>query len=196
MAKCLKYLHHTTLCDYMFGIFMVAWFFARHVLFLLVCWSVWAHSPIYTPYACFTGTGPVANLTGPFDLPEGFSTLRYMVEPLWKSDGLVCFNATVSNTFLASLLFLQALTLIWFSMIIGVAAKVIRGGSAEDSRSGDEEEEDGPEEDEASQEGDEVVAEVEKRRRTLSNGGSISHLGSSAERKELLGRIGCEKQVE
>ncbi|KAK3364522.1 longevity assurance proteins LAG1/LAC1 [Lasiosphaeria hispida] len=203
-AKCLKYLGYSTICDYMFGIFMVSWFAARHVLYLVVCYSVWTSTFDGLPVGCFSG--PAHNLTGPFDVPPEKSSI-YLLEPLWTSDGLVCYNDTAKWWFLSLLLFLQALTIMWFSLIIRVAVKVLKGEAADDIRSDDEADEEDEDEfvyEEAQPLEQEVgVDEIDlknwerrtgvKRQAPTATGVSLP---GHSDRKELLGRIGCEKQVE
>ncbi|KAL2023003.1 hypothetical protein VTK56DRAFT_4218 [Thermocarpiscus australiensis] len=204
-AKCLKYLGYSTLCDCMFGVFMVSWFVARHVLYLMVCYSVWAHTPQIMPVGCFRG--PKDNLTGPFEPPADKGRF-YLLEPLWDAEGLVCYDETVKWSFLSLLLFLQCLTIMWFSLIIRVAIKVLRGDGAEDSRSDDEAGEQEDEDDFVYEEAQPLEEEVgvdeidlknwERRtgvKRLASTATGVSLPGHS-DRKELLGRIGCEKQVE
>lgn len=114
------------------------------------------------------------------------------------------------------LLFLQALTIMWFSLIIRVALRVLRGEGADDTRSDDEGCEDVDAEDdedetefvyeEAQALAEEVgVDELDlknwaERRRAGNGVGGVTATGVSlpghSDRKELLGRIGCEKQVE
>lgn len=205
VAKCLKYLGFKTLCDVAFGVFMLAWFFARHVLYVAVCYSVWAHTPVLVPYACFSGSN--ADLAGPFDPPESRG-LMYLLDPLLSHDKLVCYNNTVKWCFLSALLFLQGITLFWFGMIIKVAVGVLKGQGAEDSRSGDEMEDGEESEDELEEEVAPLEEEVgvegidlkgwEKRsgvKRATAASSGVSLPGHS-DRKELLGRIGCEKQVD
>ncbi|KAJ3499052.1 hypothetical protein NLG97_g627 [Lecanicillium saksenae] len=197
-AKCLKYSGFTTACDYAFGLFMVSWFVARHVIYIMVCWSVYAHTPEIMPSGCFTGTN--SNLVGPQQPPEG---LGYLLEPFYNSTGRVCYNETVKWAFLAPLLVLQLITIVWFTMIIRVAIKVLRGDGAEDSRSDDEEEEEEEEfiYEEALEEdvGVEALDFKNWERRSgikrQANSSGVSLPGHS-DRKELLGRIGCEKQVD
>jgi acyl-CoA-dependent ceramide synthase len=43
--KCLKYLKLQTLCDIIFGVFVVSSVFCRHIALGMVCWSVYAHTP-------------------------------------------------------------------------------------------------------------------------------------------------------
>lgn len=207
IAKCLKYLGYHTICDVMFGVFMTSWLVARHFLYLAVCYSVWAHTPVIMPNGCFRG--PRENLTGPFEPPtdKGFS---YLLEPLWDSEGTFCYNETVKWSFLSMLLFLQGLTIMWFAMIIRVAVKVLKGAPAEDVRSddeGDAEEVEGEADEEFDYEEaleEEVgVEEIDLKnweRRTGVKRQSPTTTGVSlpghSDRKELLGRIGCEKQVE
>ncbi|KAG7291416.1 hypothetical protein NEMBOFW57_001435 [Staphylotrichum longicolle] len=209
VAKCLKYLGYHTICDVMFGVFMVSWLVARHFLYLAVCYSVWAHTPETMPTGCFKNTK--GQVTGPFEAPtdQGFG---YLLEPLWDSEGLFCYNETVKWSFLSMLLFLQCLTIMWFSMIIRVAVKVLKGAPAEDVRSDDEggeAEGEGEDEDEFVYEEaqpleEEVgVEEIDLKnweRRTgvkrQASGTTGVSLPGHSDRKELLGRIGCEKQVE
>lgn len=196
---------YNTLCDYMFGVFMVSWFVARHVLYIMVCYSVWAQTPDIMTTGCYSG--PDNNLQGPFDVPSDSGSL-YLLEPLWNSEGLVCYNQTVKWSFLSMLLFLQALTIMWFSMIIRIAINVLRGNPAEDTRSDDEaddlEDEDEVVYEEAQPLEEEVgVEEIDLKnwerrtgvKRTAAAATGVSLPGHS-DRKELLGRIGCEKQVD
>ncbi|KAH6980990.1 TLC domain-containing protein [Ilyonectria sp. MPI-CAGE-AT-0026] len=202
LAKCLKYCGFQTLCDAMFGLFVISWFVCRHVLYLTACWSVYAQSTKITGNVCFHGDNE--NRVGPFDTPPGHS---YMLQPFMDTSGLLCFNDTVKWTFLAPLLFLQVLTLIWFTMIIRVVIKVLKGGVSDDVRS-DGEEDEGEEEDEFIYEEAQPLEEevgVEdldlrnwERRHGLRKQASSSgvSLPGHSDRKELLGRIGCEKQVD
>ncbi|KAK2594729.1 Sphingosine N-acyltransferase lag1 [Conoideocrella luteorostrata] len=201
MAKCLKYAGYNTICDIMFGVFMTSWLLARHVLYLAVCWSVYSHTPEIMPAGCFRGTNE--HLIGPEAPPPG---LMWLIEPYISSTGRVCYNETVKWAFLAPLLALQGITIVWFTMIVRVAMKVLRGDGAEDSRSDDEaveEEEDEYIYEEAELLEEEVGAdEIDLRgwerrsgvKRQASSSG-VSLPGHS-DRKELLGRIGCEKQVD
>lgn len=212
IAKCLKYLGYHTICDVMFGVFMLSWLIARHFLYLAVCYSVWAHTPEIMPTGCFRG-GSDAALAGPFD-PPADKGITYLLEPLWDSEGVFCYNETVKWSFLSMLLFLQCLTIMWFSMILRVAVKVVKGAPAEDVRSDDEGEEGevegGDDEDdefvyeEAQPLEEEVgVEEIDlknwERRTGVKRQGPTTtgvSLPGHSDRKELLGRIGCEKQVE
>lgn len=106
------------------------------------------------------------------------------------------------------LFFLQILTVMWFYLIIRVAIKVIKGGSAEDTRSDDEADDlEDPDEyvyEEAQPLEEEVGAdEIDLKsweRRVARGKRSTTATGVSlpghSDRKELLGRIGCEKQVD
>ncbi|KAK4244211.1 TLC domain-containing protein [Corynascus novoguineensis] len=212
IAKCLKYLGYHTICDVMFGVFMLSWLIARHFLYLAVCYSVWAHTPEIMPTGCFRG-GSDATFAGPFD-PPADKGITYLLEPLWDSEGVFCYNETVKWSFLSMLLFLQCLTIMWFSMILRVAVKVVKGAPAEDVRSDDEGEEGevegGDDEDdefvyeEAQPLEEEVgVEEIDlknwERRTGVKRQGPTTtgvSLPGHSDRKELLGRIGCEKQVE
>ncbi|KAF7301312.1 Longevity-assurance protein [Mycena indigotica] len=46
IAKMARYMEaRQIICDSLFGIFVVSWFFTRHVLFMLVIWSLWSEAP-------------------------------------------------------------------------------------------------------------------------------------------------------
>ena len=209
-AKVLKYLQFQLACDIAFGVFMVVWFVARHVLYLLVCYSVYRHIPEEINYGCYWG--PSSDLRGPIDPPD---VINHLVQPFRYPEGLVCWNNKIQWMFLSTLLTLQVLLLIWFGMIVKVACKVLRGGDAEDSRSDGEE----PEEDEKSDdlgvkdgydEADSIgISSLEEEvgvdainlgsrkisptRRFRKVGGTSSGVTMPSDRKELLGRIGCDK---
>ncbi|KAI3548978.1 TLC domain-containing protein [Colletotrichum abscissum] len=201
LAKCLKYVGLNTLCDFMFGAFVLSWLIARHVFYLMVCWSIHTHIPEEIPDSCYTGQAP--NLVGPLPIPEGKS---WMLEPFYKSDGIVCWDSTIRWAFLIPLLALQLITIGWFFMILRVVNKVLRGGNAEDVRSDDElegeEEGDYVYEEEVALEEEVGVEDIDlkswERRTGIKRQASSSgvSLPGHSDRKELLGRIGCEKQVD
>jgi acyl-CoA-dependent ceramide synthase len=198
----LKYLGFTTACDVAFGVFLVTWFLARHVSYLTVVWSVPHYSPSVWQYGCYDSTTGVR-----VSEDGGSAILANVLQPFNDPNGLVCWNSTLRNCFLGLLLGLQVLTLIWFAMILRVAWGVISGKAAEDIRSDDEED-------------DEIEIDLEdaisirealeaapkprtaspalagssrgRRTRGTARTSAISIPGHG-DRKELLGRIGCDK---
>lgn len=211
-AKCLKYMGFTWICDVVFGIFMVTWILARHVFYLMICWSVYADPPQIIQSGCYCGES--GNITGPFPAPDGFG---HLFEPFRNPEGTVCWNDKIKWGFLSALLFLQAITIMWFFMIARVAIKVLKGGSADDVRSDDEEECEDDEYDEKvfntseklneralSPYEEEVGVEsinlkgrtsnASRYRKSTSTSSGVSIAGHS-DRKDLLGRIGCDKGV-
>ncbi|KAI1439213.1 longevity-assurance protein [Xylaria sp. CBS 124048] len=205
LAKCLKYLGYTTICDVLFGVFMVTWLVTRHVFYLMICWSVYTDLPRMMPTSCYQGAGD--NVQGPFPVPDGWS---YLLEPFRSPDGLVCVTDAINTGFLTYLLVLQAIMIPWSLSIVRVAIRVLSGKSAEDVRSDDEAEEEekekaaGESNNESKQlvekevEADAIDFEVWKRRNSVkdtarSSGASLSR---HSDRKELLNRIGCERQIE
>jgi very-long-chain ceramide synthase len=191
----------TTLCDVMFGVFMVSWFLARHVFYLMTCWSIYVDVSNIIPYGCWKGGA--SDLVGPFPIPEEWSYL----EPFTSPSGTICFTPEMKWGFLFCLLALQVITIMWFFMIIQVAIRVLSGSGADDVRSDDEDGEEEEEEEFEYEEAEPLEEEVgveaidlknwERRtgvKRTATSSG-VSLPGHS-DRKELLGRIGCEKQVE
>lgn len=210
LAKCSKYLGYTLLPDILFVIFMASWVFARHICYLMVCWSVYADIPATISYGCYRGKN--GSITGPFPAPDRFG---HLFEPFRDPEGLVCWNDTIKWGFLSALLFLQGIIIMWFVMILRVAIRVISGGQADDVRSDDEEDEEEILEekilgtieqlDEEPQPYEEEVgveainlkgrtSNASRYRKGASSASGVSIPGHS-DRKELLGRIGCDKGV-
>ena len=213
----LKYMNFRMACDIAFGVFLVVWFIARQVLYLLVCYSVYAHIPLEITYGCYWGSA--SNLQGPISPPDLFS---HLIQPFRDPEGLICWDNKIKWAFLSVLIALQVILLMWFGMILRVAYKVLRGGEAEDSRSDDELEEgndergsDSPEKEEnmSNEQGELLAIEVSRpleeevdveainlsssrkisSRRFRKGGGTASGVTIPSDRKELLGRIGCDK---
>ncbi|KAK3328653.1 TLC domain-containing protein [Cercophora scortea] len=201
LAKCLKYLGFTTLCDVMFGVFIVMWLLARHAFFLMTCWSVYTDIPRLISSACYKGTGD--NLQGPLPVPDDWS---HLFTPFSDPEGLVCWNDNIMYGFLTCLLFLQGIMIMWFGLIARVAINVLKGKPADDVRSDDEgedEEEEEYEYEEAEPLEEEVGVEAidlkgwERRTRVERTASSTSvSLPGHSDRKEFLNRIGCEKQID
>jgi acyl-CoA-dependent ceramide synthase len=196
---------------------MVTWVAARHITYLMICWSVYSDIPATILYGCYRGKNGA--LTGPFPPPNRFA---HLLEPFRDPEGVVCWNDGIKWGFLSALLFLQGLTIMWFMMILRVAISVLKGGQADDVRSddeGEEEEEDEEEEelidnkilrtiaqlDEEPQPYEEEVGveainlkgrtpNMSRYRKGATSASGVSLPGHS-DRKELLGRIGCDKGV-
>lgn len=181
---------------------MASWVSARHIVYTMVCWSVYKDIPEIIPYGCYTG--PDGAREGPTEMPSGFYAFA---EPFFNYGGRVCWNNTIKWAFLLPLLALQVMNAIWFTFIIRVAIKVIRGEGAEDTRSDDEGDEEEEEEDFVYEEAQPLEEDVGvesldlkswERRSGIKKQASSSgvSLPGHSDRKELLGRIGCEKQVD
>lgn len=182
----------------MFGLFMVTWFVSRHVFYPLICWSVYSDIPRLISPACYRGTAD--DLQGPFPVPDGWS---HLLEPFRDPSGIVCWSKNIDFGFLSYLVLLQVIMIMWFALIVRVAVRVLKGSNAEDVRSDSEMEEESVEHIELNPIEEEVGVEDinlkqwERRtnamRSTASTGISLS---SPSDRKELLNRIGCEKQID
>ncbi|KAJ6788098.1 hypothetical protein PWT90_05051 [Aphanocladium album] len=202
LAKCLKYLGFGVICDVIFGGFIVSWIFARHLLYVFTCWSIYTDFPRIQKASCYHG--PADNLQGPFVVPTtGWS---HLVEPFLQPEGTVCLNNNIMYAFLSFLLFLQVMMIIWLLFIVKIVVRIFQGKPADDVRSNSEAEE---EEDEVTdaESGRPRYPEEEVDGESLnwsaratatkskSPGGSL-HFRGRSDRKELLNRIGCEKQIE
>ncbi|KAE8350000.1 TLC domain-containing protein [Aspergillus coremiiformis] len=200
LAKCLKYLGHTTICDILFGGFIISWLIARHLLFLKACWSIYFDSSRIIAPGCYRGTAEA--LEGPFPVPSDWS---HLIEPFRNPAGTVCWNQNIIYGFLSFLLCLQVMMLLWFTIIVRIALRIVQGNRAEDLRSeGEEDEQDEKEEEherapplgkEVSENGigwKEWEHYVDKGAAT----GSGARFPSHRARKELLNRIGCDKHID
>lgn len=217
----LKYAGYQTACDVMFGVFIVTWFIARHVLYLMVCWSIYTDLPATIPYGCHS------SITGEqISFQKGHGFWSNMLQPYVNPGGQVCYDDKFMWTFLILLLFLQGITIMWFGMIMRVLWRVLKGEGADDSRSDDEaeDEEEIPANEAAtlplkrkhsgrahvSHQQLNAAAPIEetvgvegirlrqkgprqKQWKSAAHAGPLSIAGS--DRKELLGRIGCDKPM-
>lgn len=188
--------------DILFAVFVTVWLITRHVFFLMTCWSVYSDLPRLITSACYSGSAD--NLKGPLAVPDDWS---HLLEPFRDSTGIVCFNDNIMLGFLYCLLILQVMMLIWSAFIVRVAVRVLQGHSAEDIRSDDEGEEDVEDDELEIEEGHPLEEEVGveainlkgwERRNSVKRAGSSSGitLPRHSDPKELLNRIGCEKQID
>ena len=138
--------------------------------------------------------------------PRKLSKWRYF-NPFFDQKGTICLDRNIKSIFLGLLLMLQVLSIVWFGMIIRVAFNMLKGKDANDTRSGDEDEDEGEEDEEEEEETCEVRAngkpsqpingkalasgsEAPPRQTGLFQRGGIRVPGSR-DRKELIGRVGC-----
>jgi hypothetical protein len=225
-AKMLNYLAYSLACDIAFGIFLVAWFFSRHVAYMLVVHSIIKHVPEEMKVGCYESTtGKLVSSDG------GNAVFANVLQPFNDPNGLVCYNSRIQYIFLSLLLGLQVLTLIWFAMVLRVAYAVLTGKNAADSRSDDEAE---SEEETIEESEDESIDEKTRISDVESSSGEAPAVGEASsskgkgravkgrsespasvsaassrprrsgrttgislpghgDRKDLLGRIGCDK---
>ena len=194
----LKYLHYEAAANVTFGIFLATWLIARHGIYVYLCWSIYRDVPRVMPFACYSGDTMKLETD-----PRKLNRWRYL-DPFFDQKGTICLDRNIKLIFLGLLLMLQVLSVIWFGMIIKVALSVLKGKGASDTRSGDEDE---GEEDEEQEETCEVRAngkptqsangkakasgsERPSRQTGLFQRGGIRVPGSR-DRKELIGRVGC-----
>lgn len=201
LAKMLKYLHFEAACNTMFGIFLTTWLVARHGIYVKLCWSIYRDVPRVMPFACYSGETMELETD-----PSKLSRWRYF-DPFFDQKGTICLDRNVKSIFLGLLLMLQVLSIVWFGMIIKVALSMLNGEGANDTRSGDEDE--GGEDEEEEEDEEECEArsngkptqsangkakasgsEAPSRQTGLFQRGGIRVPGSR-DRKELIGRVGC-----
>jgi len=179
-------------------------------MYLQLCFDIYRDvpGPDTMLYGCYSGkTNELLT-----DIPAQPDYFAHLFWPFQDLDGVICLNTEVKWLFLGMLGFLQVLSMIWFGMIIKIVVGILMGGNAEDTRS------DGEEDEEADME---IEPDVERKQRPMDvtdlnicvSGNSASEvekgpvvlspkprptstrrrLMAAENRKELLGRIGCEK---
>lgn len=161
------------------------------------------------PFACYRGATEKLET----DTSKLESRWRY-AEPFLDQRGTICLDENVKAVFLGLLLMLQVLSIVWFVMIIKVALSLVKGEGASDTRSSDEEESGDEQEEEEMLKG--TIKSQEdilsgKPGHTTSNGkarasgsdtppprqtglfqrGAAIRVPGSRDRKELIGRVGC-----
>ncbi|KAK9450846.1 TLC domain-containing protein [Limtongia smithiae] len=152
-AKLLKYLGFQRLCDVMFGIFLISWIYCRHVLYNKIVLSAMFDAHRLIEYKCFFS--PLTDV-----ISVGAPALQTnKTDSSLDASGEQCFSELVQYAFVALLLALQVMAIIWLYMIVRVAIKVVTGVGADDTRSDDEDDED---ERETELEDDEDLNEDEK----------------------------------
>ncbi|WEW55537.1 TRAM superfamily transporter protein [Emydomyces testavorans] len=204
-AKMLKYLNYEQLCTVAFAVFLATWFIARHVIYMMLWWSIHRNVPDALPFGCYSGA------TGQKLVDVNPNSWEALIYPFQNINGPICMSPRIKWAFLALLLFLQVLSLIWFGMILRVAINVLRTGSAaEDTRSDDEDEESTDRKKSVRRgipNGQDYYNHADNAwsKSVAVNGSSQSHpvrirtargrvtLSDQNDRKALLGRIGCDK---
>jgi acyl-CoA-dependent ceramide synthase len=156
IAKLLKYLGYSTICDYAFGLFLVGWIAGRHGAYNMITYSVITDSLRVIKPGCYSIP------SGKFLEGQEISTDIVRNTFTFKTD-VVCFSKPVQRCFIVLLVGLQIITLVWLYMILKVAYRVVTGAGADDTRSEDEADDD-----------DEEVDEIEEKTRQLSNGGAVA----------------------
>ena len=173
-------------------------------------------APEITLFGCYSATdGSVITDDG------GTAILKNIFQPYLDPGGVICHNEKIRPVFLALLLMLQVITIIWFGMILRIAYRVLSGkGGAEDTRSEDEcedelqdltlkcsgdlhersfgqtcSQEPPPIEEDADVESLHLTRHSNPKRQYRKPSGRATGISISGhgDKKELLGRIGCDK---
>ncbi|EGX49345.1 sphingosine N-acyltransferase lag1 [Orbilia oligospora] len=176
-AKILKYLKFRTTCDAAFGLFLLSWVYTRHYLFIGVILSAQRDALDLVPVGCFS---PDNSVLTPIDASSPSAWTMFT-----NPQPTICFTKEILMGFVVLLWGLQALTCMWFYLIMRVAVKVVTGMGAEDNRSDDEVEE----------EVDEVSVEVDILNGDLklaqdiyaeSSGSALNGSAAARRRRELV----------
>jgi very-long-chain ceramide synthase len=123
IAKMFRYIGLYTLCDFTFTWFLLSWFVARHVLFIIVILSAWFDGPRLIKVRWVPELGHYYS-------PVTYNTFVYLLVALQVSIRFM-------SLFAPHRLF-KIIQMVWFGMICRVAWRVISGQGASDDRSDDE----------------------------------------------------------
>lgn len=197
MAKMLKYLGYESACNAVFALFLATWVVARHGIYVSLCWSIYRDVPLVMSYGCYSGA-----TMQPQD-PNLLGAWRY-IEPFLDQKGTICLDRKVKWVFLSMLLMLQVLSMVWFAMIIKVAYTVLKGGAANDMRSDDEDEDEPepsrPEREAKRSPSSDIRASgndpASSQSRYFQRGEGGIRIRRSRDRKEMIGRVGCNGNLE
>ncbi|KAI7899870.1 TLC domain-containing protein [Cokeromyces recurvatus] len=111
LAKALKYIGFTFVCDVTFGIFALSWPITRQVLFTMIIWATAVEPSQY-------------------------------IDMKWEPEKGKYFTPLTQKIYITLFVLLNIIMVYWFLMIVNVIIRVLRGKSAEDTRSDDEDEDD------------------------------------------------------
>lgn len=218
----LNYTGFSTLCDLAFGAFILTWFAARHVLYLTICWSIVADVPSTMPYGCFStvtgakfsddgGNDILINVLQPFIDPDGPVCFNERTRIVFL--GLLLFLQGIT------ILWFVLICRVLMKVIRGHGAEDARSDDeGEDVEDFEAEELSGEKKDVLAQVQPAVASMAEipqqpleeyvgveslnlKRRSSPRYGNKSRKSGTTtglaltghSDRKELLGRIGCDK---
>jgi len=216
----LNYLQFGTICDIAFGVFLVVWFITRHIFYPMVCWSIHKDVPTIMPYGCYnsvTGvkvsdtpdTSMLSNIMQSFNNPDGVVCFNERIR--------LSFLGLLLALQVITFIWFGMILRVAYGVLSGRAAEDVRSDDEDDV---DEEEEVDLDWDEKSAiesaaesftepielevEADEVTGAFKTARSVSPAGRTRSQKKSAArasaisipghgDRKELLGRIGCDK---
>lgn len=122
LAKCLKYLgkRFQTVCDATFGAFVFVWLVTRHGLYFWIMRSIFVDGTKYTTF--------------PNALWDPYLGRQFRTADDYKRPGTYMDYYVIVPVYLTLLVALQSLLIFWFSLILKVVIKVVRGQGAEDVR--------------------------------------------------------------
>lgn len=169
-----------------------------------------------------TGFVPASD-TAAFEALGGYSIWSNLLKAYTDRNGPICWNPNIRYYFLGLLLTLQVICVVWFGMVVKVVYRVLSGSGADDVRSDDEGDDEEIEQDPTrsflnaattcgesgmsslmTPKEEEVgvdaltfarmngASQRRQAKRESSRASGISIPGHG-DRKELLGRIGCDK---
>src|SRR5690242_11372760 len=94
---------YTTACDIAFGIFVISWLLTRHVLYMLVCWSIYKHAPVDMAPGCYLTPNHASSLNASqlfvpmsdsttFDALGGNDSWANLLKAYTDQNGPICWN--------------------------------------------------------------------------------------------------------
>ncbi|KAJ5298089.1 hypothetical protein N7508_008338 [Penicillium antarcticum] len=133
IAKVLRYVDWRTSGNVALGTFAAVWFVSRHIIYVRLCWILFHDIPSTKPYGCYSGFDRKPSHTV---IPE--VSWGSLGRPFIDASSLVCITPFVKWAFLSTLLAFQAMSIIWFQMIVKTIMRALSKGYSDDIRSDDE----------------------------------------------------------
>ena len=203
-----------------FGVFMLVWLVTRHFCYLTVVYSVYSDIPKEIRYGCYSGS--TENLKGPFEPEKGFGHLidpfRDPKGVVCFNDNIKwAFIYTLMALQAILCAWFVMIVNVALKVLRGGDAEDVRSDDEDDEGEEEEEEMENPGTEkqdfhlrdhhrESAYDAPPIEEEVDAESLTFTNqrssparkfrksGGMASGVNLHSDRKELLGRIGCDKQ--
>jgi acyl-CoA-dependent ceramide synthase len=135
IAKICRYVDWRTSGNIALGTFATVWLISRHIVYVRVCWILFQDIPTIKPYGCYSG------INGQLSKDDVVVSWSRLGRPFIDSASLICIVPFVKWAFLSMLLVFEAMSIVWFKMIVQTVTRAFVNGYSDDVRSDEDEDE-------------------------------------------------------